>query len=107
VVIVDEELLRMFRAPGRCELCGNWCDVREPHHVFARGLGGGARLDIPENLLALGSTPGWQCRCHRLCEDGFIPRHAQLCVVALREGMEVEEVEAEIHRVRRLPKRAA
>jgi len=36
-----------------------------------------------------------------------IPRYAQVCVVALCEGMEAEEVIEEVYRLRRLPGRRA
>jgi hypothetical protein len=39
--------------------------MREPHHVFAKGMGGGGRLDIRWNLVALGSSVLLDCRCHR------------------------------------------
>lgn len=107
MVIIDEALLARFREAGRCELCGKTCDEREPHHVFGRGFGGGTRLDIALNLLAVGSSKRFECRCHHLAQALSIPRRAQLCVIALREKTTPEFIENEIHRLRRAPKRAA
>jgi hypothetical protein len=105
MIVIDEKLLKQFRTAGRCELCACWCVAREPHHVFARGIGGGTRLDVAINLLALGHKFG--CKCHRLAQAYTIPRHAQLCAVAVREGQSVEAIVAEIYRLRREEKRAA
>lgn len=49
--IRDERLLSTFRAAGRCELCGRDCAKRQAVHVLPKGIGGGLRMDIPENLL--------------------------------------------------------
>lgn len=97
--IVDEKLLDRFRTAGKCEWCGQWFGCREPHHVFARGMGSGSRLDIRINLAALCL---W---CHRSHHDGNRPLRCDLlAVVAKREGLLQADVEAEIRRLIRAPK---
>ena len=54
--IKDEKTLDLYRGPGFCEWCRNWCVRREPDHIECKGMGGGRRLDIHVNLLALGSS---------------------------------------------------
>ena len=87
--IVDDALLQEFRAAWKCEWCNkptpSGCD---PHHLFARGMGGGGRLDVRINLISL-------CReCHTDLHDGKIGRD-QLAVVI---------VEREIWRLQRMAK---
>ena len=85
--IVDEPLLDTFRTRGRCEVCGVFCAMREPHHVICKGMGGGRRLDVRENLLAVGSSlPFPECGCHGLVHDGKIKRSALLEILAKRDG---------------------
>lgn len=60
--IVDEVCIRRIReqAGGRCEACGRDCRYKlTVHHIHSRGAG---RVDIPENLIALGDV--WDCNCH-------------------------------------------
>ena len=99
--IVNKPLLDEFRAQTRCEWCGRTVAQCEPHHIFCRGMGGGARLDIRENLVALcGPFAG---NCH-----GLAPRHRQymLRLAAMREGTTPEAIVAKIWRLRRTPKEA-
>ena len=100
-MIVDEAMLDRFRGPGACELCGAEFPVRVPHHLFARGVGGGGRVDIPENLVSLGPEGQWKCRCHHLIHNGSIPRRCVLAVVAIREGKTIEEIENAVYAARR------
>ena len=44
MLIIDEALLDEFRTPGPCEWYGKPCQAREPHHLFARSLGGAGVL---------------------------------------------------------------
>lgn len=101
--IVNVALLKRFRTAGHCELCGVWCKVREPHHAFTRGAG---QLDVPFNLIAVGSTRKSECRCHARVDgrdSPAIPFDEVLAVIAKREGVTPEWIESEVWRLRRLP----
>lgn len=104
--IIDKELLRQYRTPGRCEFCKRYCRVREPHHLEATGMGGGKRLDIPCNLIALGSSLGFQCTCHHDLHVGHISPEDMLAVVAVREGVMQDSILAVRWFLMRLPKDA-
>lgn len=95
--IKNEPLLASFRCPGLCEVCGRPCSVREPHHIFARGMGGGGQLDIPINLCAVGQA--FQCSCHRRHHDGNLPRSVFIEAVAVREGMPVCTIDDTLKRL--------
>lgn len=85
--VIDENVLDTFRAKKNCEWCGRWTVPCEAHHWKPRGIGGGSRLDIKENLIGL-------CReCHNRAESGDIPRSAILETIADREGMTPEQVQ--------------
>lgn len=92
-------MLDLFRAAAECEWCGERNRGRlDPHHLFGRGVGGGTRLDVRINLVAL-------CRqCHGKLHNGNIERAALLMVVAKREQMTVDAVEREYWRLWRKPK---
>jgi hypothetical protein len=106
--IVNETILDEFRTPGRCEFCRQFCPVREPHHVLARGIGGGGRMDVPVNLLALGATrPFPACLCHGRIHNGRIDRAELLEVIAHRESLDQAEVLDILYRLRRAPKTCA
>lgn len=107
MTIDDPRLLSEFRTPGKCEWCGKWCRVREPAHLWAKGMGGGARLDIRINLIALGSTLAFECTCHTDHHAGHRPiREDLLAVVANREKTRQDTIEEAIWSLRRLPNRA-
>ena len=96
--VVDNDLLASVREQQRCE----WCHRHGPvdaAHVFARGMGGGSRLDIPENLVAL-------CRRdHNEHHAGKSPTRRELLEVASRrEGVSVEAITDLIYLLRRKPK---
>lgn len=97
--IIDEALLDEFRQSGYCEWCGRWFVRLDAAHVFARGMGGGGRLDVRVNLLGL-------CRRdHDLHHAGHKPtRDDLIALIAKREGLTPEAVVAEITRLRNLPK---
>lgn len=93
----DPGMLARFRMTGRCELCLR-PQATEPHHWFWRkGHGGGGHLDMRENLMSL-------CRqCHdRIHFTGRPSRAALLMLVALREGLTVEELEERLYAMRRV-----
>ena len=100
VRVVDDALLQWFRDAWRCEFCGHATKApTHPHHIYSRGAG---RLDIRINLIALGGA--FCCNCHGLVHAGRIKREQLLKVVALRERTTPEVIEAEVFRIRRLPK---
>lgn len=92
--VVNDDLLAEFRARGVCELCELWRPT-SPHHVFARGMGGGGRLDIRVNLIAL----CWLC--HGAVHSGAVDRDTVLRVVAARERTRPGAIIALIHKLRR------
>lgn len=100
--ILDEALLDEFRTVGRCDVCGRSCLFREPHHIWARGMGGGGRLDVRINLLAVGQSRTYQCFCHGLIHNGAIKRDDLLLIVARREKTTPGAIRDEINRLRRL-----
>lgn len=83
MIVKNEKLLKSMRESGLCEWCGVWCERREPHHIHARGMGGGSRLDIPINLVSLG-TAG-DCSCHAGAQRGNPPKDILLAIAAERE----------------------
>ncbi len=101
MLVRDEELLKLLRQPGKCELCDQFCRVREPAHIFPRGARSWKRIDLPWNLLALGSTPNFQCSCHSMIHNGKISLGEQLAVVCRREGVTPEWIRAEHARLLR------
>jgi hypothetical protein len=96
--IKNNATLARFRTKGRCECCGAYCRRREPHHLFTRGAG---QLDIPINLVALGSSRLHLCECHARAQE--IGRDAFLEIVAKREKVSAAWIVEEIYRLRRLP----
>lgn len=102
--IIDEATLDLFRSKSHCEWCGRWTSRPEPHHWIAKGMGGGRRLDVPWNLIALCGPNPMGVGCHRLAEDGHIPRRALLAVIAKRERQPQEAIEAELWEIIRQPK---
>jgi hypothetical protein len=79
--LVDEDLLREFRAKRKCEHCRRVVSGCDPHHIFCRGMGGGGRIDHPYNLVGL-------CReCHCRVHAGQLERKHLLAIVAEREGI--------------------
>jgi hypothetical protein len=99
VKIIDENLLRSFREKPRCEWCGKPnVGQLQPHHVRCRGMGGGGRLDVPVNLIALCAVP-----CHDDAHHGRITATDLLAVVAAREGVLQQDIIDEVNRLRRTP----
>ena len=95
--IIDDVLLLAFRLKGICE----WCKRRggvDPHHLFARGLGGGHRLDIEINLISLCRT------CHDAVHMGSIMRCDLLAIVARRERMTQDAILDAIRDLKRAPR---
>jgi hypothetical protein len=98
VIVIDRKLLARYRLGGPCWYCGRWQERLEPHHLWTRGMGGGGRLDIPENLIPLCSS------CHREAQAYRIPRCDLVAIVAARLGLRQDEVEERIRELRRAEK---
>lgn len=98
--IINEYLLDEFRTPGKCEYCGKWCKVREPHHLCSKGSGGWSRFDVRYLLISLGSTPHFECQCHTRAQAFLIPQDHIFTIVANREGVSVDFIKSEINRLR-------
>ena len=74
-----------------CEICGTAGNLHN-HHYFSRGAGG---PNVILNRLTV-------CRnCHTKCHSGQISRARQLEIIARREGMAPDEVEAKLYAMRR------
>ena len=102
-LIVDEPLLATMRVPGYCEWCMKWCHVREVHHVFGRGGNSWKRIDLPMFLMSLGSTLGFQCKCHSRMTNSFTGHgiNDQLKFLADRDGTTPEWIKGEHDRLLR------
>ncbi len=97
MIVKSEETLDRYRGTLRCELCG-MVRVCSPHHIFGRGMGGGTRLDVDENLIAT-------CLfCHSDVHAGVIGRGEVLQAVSRRMHMTPAEVEQKVWDLRRAPK---
>jgi hypothetical protein len=98
--LIDNAVLQEFRGKQRCELCGVYArNALQPHHAFARGHGGGNRLDHPYNLAAVCGP--YDKDCHGKIHAGKIKRDDVLKVIANREGLTSEELLAELHAMMR------
>ena len=74
-----------------CEYCGGiWHPV--PHHVYSVGSGA---PDVPLNLINLCVI------CHTKAHNGQIGRARQLEIIAVREGMEPDDIEEKLYRMKR------
>lgn len=62
-----------------CEFCDKTGEKLDCHHIYARGMGGGSRLDIPINLIILCRT------CHDKAQNGRISRRELWGIAAERE----------------------
>lgn len=88
MTIIDETVLQSFRDARQCEVCDKVGPV-EPHHILAKGMGGGKRLDVPYNLVAC-------CReCHTGIHVGNGPPLDYLLATAAKR---------ELYKLMRMPK---
>ena len=99
MIVINEPLLAEL---GRAVVCGYCrramhCHV---HHVWAKGLGGGHRLDVRVNLIPLCV---W---CHRKHHDGNLARQDLILMVAQRENTTYQAIIDVIAWLKRLPKDA-
>lgn len=92
--LVDEKLCATFRGLRPCEWCGHTRHC-VASHVYTRGAG---RVDIPENLCSMCA----ECEAHH--HNGARPTTKDMeTIVALREGIQAEDIFHEVSRIRRLP----
>lgn len=74
--VIDDNLLDEFRQKP-CEIC-NRRPPSEAHHLSGRGMGGGSRKDVRENLVSL-------CRRHHQeFHDGNLRRDVLKAIVQYR-----------------------
>lgn len=83
--VTDKTLLKALRI-GCCELCGRADMERGVHHIITRGAAG---PDARCNLVCLCNS------CHTAAHAGNIAKEQLWAIVAAREGMTAEQVEAE------------
>ena len=94
--IVNDDLLAEFRCRPACEVCGRSTAAgADPHHLLARGMGGGNQMDVRENLIALCRT------CHTAAHAGNIKRGNLVRLVAKREGLLPDELMDRLHELQR------
>lgn len=94
--IENPELLDAFRSLRRCEWCGKPVERCQPHHILAKGMGGGGQMDHRLNLIGLCAL------CHGLLQAGAQNKLACIAYVAGREGFAPEYVLNELYRLRRI-----
>ena len=68
---------------------------------MAKGLGSGRTLDIPLNLVSLGSTLNFECACHTRSHNYDGKQLDE--IVASREGCAVEDVRDALWIILRIP----
>jgi hypothetical protein len=86
--VVDDEVLSLARSVGRCEKCGRRLYPLSPHHCFIkRGMGGGRRLDLPENIASLCEIP-----CHNAAEHSEAFNEEVREIVAKRVGTTAQAI---------------
>ena len=100
MIVIDEALLAEFRYSGTCERCGRRLAPLSAHHaLIKRGMGGGRRLDLKENVAGLCEIP-----CHNAAENSKEVEREVQEIVARREGTTVEALFEWLWAVLRAPK---
>ena len=100
--VIDKAALATPRS-ALCEYCGRYCrKPTERHHIICRGMGGGKRMDVPENLIDLGGP--WDCECHEAAQAAIITPEELLNKVAKREGRTVAWLKDFLNRLYLAPK---
>jgi hypothetical protein len=107
VIVKNPALMKAFSGPGLCSWCGKAVSSRDPHHVVARGIGGGKRLDVSVNIVSLCTTFSGGGNCHHMAHNGReITKSDLLAVIAAREECLQDEIEVVVWLLLRLPKDA-
>ena len=102
MIIIDNALLRTARSL-RCEYCDRLCGYpTERHHIVPRGMGGGNRLDVAENLVDLGGA--FDCRCHEDAQKGVITKKELFCAAGRRLGTSGLKCKNKVNKLLRAPK---
>ena len=99
--IVCRELRDRLRDAARCcEHCRKPLAVgtAEIAHIYTKGHGGGGWLDIPANLVALGSAFGCSCHCRQHQQNENPSTDDLKAIVARRYKTTVDAVIAELDR---------
>jgi hypothetical protein len=105
--IINNKLIEDMREEiPSCEICGGFsfgAFTLEMCHVIAKGMGGGRRLDIRENLFkACGPAALW-LGCHGQPHKGKISKEKIWVAIAKRENITVEECKARVQAKRKAP----
>lgn len=85
-ILIDKSVLAEVRALP-CDICYRSSGDRQAHHIHRRGMGAGKRFDHKWNCLSVCNFP-----CHAKADR--MSRIEQVKIVAEREGVPWEEVEA-------------
>lgn len=100
--IIDPAALATPRSVT-CEWCGLYCrKPTERHHIVSRGMGGGSRLDIRENLIDLGGA--FDCDCHGRAQAGKISKDSLFNTVAMAIDSTLAKVKSKVYRLLRADK---
>lgn len=100
MIVIDDKCLSHFRSLGTCEMCGRRVYPLDPHHAFIkRGVGGGSRLDVREQIAGLCRIP-----CHHRAEHNTEFNRQIQERIAHREGTTVEAIFDWLWTVLRTPK---
>lgn len=98
MIIIDLMLLDRFRSSRKCEYCGKPTPAGcHPCHISARGMGGGKRVDIPENLASM--CPLCHHKQHGQNRDPSL--EDMWAIAAKREGITVEECKQRVWEIQR------
>lgn len=100
--VIDDALLREIAEFGWCEKCQKrYPSGVDPAHIVARGMGGGSRVDVRENVIGL-------CRQHHSeHHNGKISQDEMWAMAARRLGKTVDECKAKVYLILRTPKHRA
>lgn len=97
--VIDGKLLDAIKEEPCC-----WCGNRpaDPHHIFTKGMGGGAQLDIQENVVPLCRTCHDDYHAARKGKRGRLLKIDLIAIAAARCRTTQESIKAKITELRRL-----